>query len=145
MPLYDEDLEQKSGVPDSAKKLKKIMVDHDALFIASPEYNGSFSGVLKNTIDWLSRPHEENEISLSAFNEKIAAISSASPGGLGGLRGLTPLRLLLSNINVTVISSQYALSKAYESFDDDGNLKDPSQKKSLENIVKSLVKLMPQE
>lgn len=138
MPLYDGDLEEKSGLPEKALEFKKIMIEHDAIFITSPEYNSSFSAVLKNTIDWISRPSQKGEQPLIAFNDKIAAICATSPGALGGLRGLTPLRLLLSNINVTVLPNQYALTGAFKAFDESGNLKEDF-KKPLENVVTKLV------
>lgn len=139
MPLYNGDLEENSGIPVNAKKIKDMMIANDALFITSPEYNSSFSGVLKNTIDWVSRPHKHDEVSLQAFDNKVAAIASASPGALGGLRGLVPLRIMLSNIKVTVISNQYALAKANEAFDENGDIKNPQQKEALENVVKKLI------
>lgn len=139
MPLYNGDDEDENGLPEKAIKLKEIFIDHDGFFIASPEYNSSFSPLLKNTLDWISRPHQENEARLPAFNNKVAAISSASPGGLGGLRGLTPLRLFLSNIFVTVIPDQFALSDAYNAFDSDGKIKDAKQHEMLESVVESFV------
>jgi len=92
MPLYDGDLEEEEGLPENAKRLKKLFIEQDGFFIASPEYNSSFSSLLKNTLDWISRPHEENEASLSAYRGKVAALGAVSPGALGGLRGLVPLR-----------------------------------------------------
>ena len=98
MPIYNGDLEQENGLPENAKKLKKIFIEHDGFFIASPEYNSSYSALLKNTIDWLSRPHKENELPLTAYKGKVAALGATSPGALGGLRGLVALRMLLGKI-----------------------------------------------
>jgi chromate reductase, NAD(P)H dehydrogenase (quinone) len=137
-PIYDGDLESQKGIPDNAKKLKKIMMDHDAFLIASPEYNSSISGVLKNTIDWVSRP-EPNEPYLAAFLGKTAAIMSASPGDLGGLRGLVHLRSILGNINVIVLPDQLTLNKANEAFDDEGSLKDLKKVAKIEDVVGKLV------
>ena len=139
MPLYDGDLEAESGLPEAAKDLKKLFVEHDAFFISSPEYNSSFSGVLKNSIDWISRPHEENEAFLKAFTGKVAAIGAASPGALGGLRGLVPLRMLLGNISVLVIPEQLALGNANEKFDSDGNFTDSASQTTVTRIVKRLI------
>jgi NAD(P)H-dependent FMN reductase len=72
MPLYDGDVESAQGIPENAKKLKALFAQQDGIFIASPEYNGSFSPLLKNTIDWLSRPSEESEAPLIAFKDKVA-------------------------------------------------------------------------
>lgn len=139
MPIYNGDWETENGLPEAAKKLKGILADADGFFIASPEYNGSFSALLKNTIDWLSRPHEENEPGLKAFKGKVAAICAASPGGLGGMRGLVPLRLLLGNIGVTVLPDQLAVGKAFEAFDDQGALVNEKYKETLTDIVKKLM------
>ena len=138
MPIYNEDIENESGLPETVKKLKRIFEEADGLFIASPEYNSSFSPLLKNTIDWLSRDGGESKKPLSAFQGKIVAISSASPGGLGGLRGLVPLRMLLENIAMIVIPNQLAISASFNAFNDDGDLKDENQKNTLTQIVQKL-------
>ncbi len=115
MPLYDGDLEKAQGLPPDAKRFKQLMIEHDGLLISAPEYNSSISGVLKNAIDWASRP-EPNEPPLVAFTGKVAALMSASPGALGGLRGLVTVRSILSNINVLVLPHQVAVAKAHEAF-----------------------------
>src|SRR5262245_60812982 len=121
LPLYDGDLEARDGLPENAKKLKELMVAHQGFLISSPEYNSSVTGVLKNAIDWASRP-APGEPSLVAFTGKAAALMSASPGALGGLRGLVHLRAILSNINVLVLPDQVAVPLAGEAFVDDGTL-----------------------
>ncbi len=133
MPLYDEDLEAQEGMPVNARKFKELLLGHQGLLIASPEYNSSITAVLKNAIDWASRP-DPGEPMLAAYNNKVAAIMSASPGALGGLRGLVHLRSLLGNINVLVLPDQKAIPKAFEAFDPDGKLKDPEQQKAVENL-----------
>ena len=141
MPLYNGDLEDAEGIPETAIALKKLFIECDGFFIASPEYNSSYSALLKNTIDWLSRTHEETEKPLAAFKGKVAAICGASPGALGGLRGLVTLRMLLGNIGIHVIPQQLAVSKAMESFDDKGNLVDDKQKQTLQNVVEELIRI----
>jgi len=133
LPLMDEDLEREEGTPENAKKLKEIFQEHDALLIASPEYNSSISPLLKNVIDWVSRP-ADGEQPLSAFDGKVAALMSASPGGLGGVRGLVHLRSILGSIKVLLLPDQYCLSSAYEAFNEDGRLVDSEK----EQIVKGL-------
>ncbi|MCV6637070.1 NAD(P)H-dependent oxidoreductase [Candidatus Albibeggiatoa sp. nov. NOAA] len=140
MPLYDGDLEAERGLPENAKKLKQLFVEHDGFFIASPEYNSSMSALLKNALDWISRPHEENEPPLVAFNGKVAAISAISPGGFGGLRGLVPLRMMLGNIGVMVVPSQIAISFGFQAFDDNDQLKDKKQVAMLQATVGEFVK-----
>lgn len=139
MPLYDGDWEAKNGLPQATIELKKLFTESDGFFIASPEYNSAYPALLKNTIDWLSRSHEEGEKPFTAFSGKVAAISAASPGGLGGLRGLVPLRMLLGNVGVTVIPAQVAIGSAMKAFDDNGNLQDDKQDGMLSNVVQQLV------
>ncbi len=139
MPLFDEDLEAKEGIPENARKFKELMMAHRGLLIASPEYNGSLTAVLKNAIDWASRPLPgESPLALSCFRDKVAIIMSASPGGLGGMRGLTHLRTILSGIGVLVLPDQQAIPKAYEAFDTNGNLKDPKQQEIIEQLGSKL-------
>ena len=113
LPMFDEDSEAASGLPAGAKELKDLMRDHDGFLIATPEYNGFMSGALKNAIDWATRP-EEGHPPLDCFRGKVAGIMAASPGSLGGIRGLPMLRLLLSNIGMNVAGAQYGLSHASE-------------------------------
>lgn len=140
MPLYDGDLETKSGVPETARKLRSMMTDHDGFLFASPEYNSSISGHFKNAIDWVSRPEKEVP-SLVAFKGKVAGIMSASPGQLGGLRGLVHLRDILENIFVMVIPEQVSINNAQEAFD--GNkLKDSKKQTSVSEIGSKLAKML---
>lgn len=140
MPLYDGDLEKSEGIPANGIKLMELMIAHDGFLISSPEYNSAISGVLKNSIDWASRPVQGKK-PLVAFDGKTACIMSASPGALGGLRGLFALRQILSNIKVLVLPEQIAVSKANEAFDDNGNLKDEKQRTTVEAIAKRLVEV----
>ncbi|GAB4374945.1 MAG: NADPH-dependent FMN reductase [Elainellaceae cyanobacterium] len=133
LPLYDEDLEAEHGIPENAIRLKELMKSHQGFLIASPEYNSSVTPLLKNAIDWASRP-VEGEPSLAAFTDKVAGIMSASPGALGGLRGLVHLRSILGNIRVLVLPDQVAVMKAYEAFNLNGTLKDLQQQESVEQI-----------
>ena len=144
MPIYDGDLEQKDGLPSNARKLKDIMLAHQGFLISSPEYNSSISAVFKNTIDWTSR-QSEGEIPLACFKNKVAGIMSASPGMLGGLRGLVHVRSILGNIGVIVLPDQVTVAKSHEAFNEDGTLKDKKQedqvKKIGANVAKILLKL----
>lgn len=124
MPLFDEDLEARSGIPDAARRFKALMVSHHGFLIASPEYNSSVSAALKNAIDWASRTESPDEKPLLAFRGKVAGLLSASPGALGGLRGLVHLRAILGNLMVHVVPEQFALGRAHEAFDASGALQD---------------------
>lgn len=138
MPLYDQDLEDASGKPEKAKELKKLFLEHDALLIASPEYNSMISAAMKNALDWVSRADSPDEAMLSAFLDKSAAILSASPGGYGGARSLGFLRPFLENIKVTVIEDQYSLPSAHEAFGADGKLLDAEIEAKVKAIGKAL-------
>jgi len=124
MPLYDGDLEAEGGYPENALKLKAMFRETDGFLIASPEYNSGYSAVLKNTIDWISRPAAKDEPPLVAFDGKFASLMAAAPGALGGLRGLYQLRELLMNINVMVLPKMRAVNFAFKAFGDDGQLTD---------------------
>jgi len=141
MPLFNQDLEAAEGPPEQATRLKGIMLAHEGLLIASPEYNSSISPLLKNTIDWVSRP-ADGEPMLAVYRDKVAAVMSASPGGLGGLRGLVHLRSILSNIGVLVIPDQVAVTQAHSVFDDHGNLLDAKRQTSVQGLGRSVVKLV---
>jgi NAD(P)H-dependent FMN reductase len=148
LPLYDEDLETAEGLPENVLKLKALMKAHQGFLIACPEYNSSITPLLKNAIDWASRS-EPGEPSLVCFKEKIAVLMSASPGGLGGLRGLVHVRSILGNIGVLVLPDQKAISNAHQAFDENGNLKDESQQAAIlqlgHKLVTMTVKLNPFE
>ncbi len=141
LPLYDGDLEAKEGLPENAKKLKALFLGHPGLLVSSPEYNSSVPGVLKNAIDWVSRS-APGEAPLACYAGKVAGLLSASPGALGGLRGLVHFRALLGNIKVLVIPEQFSLPKANEAFNPDGSLKDPKHQASVEGVARALVGLL---
>jgi chromate reductase len=138
MPLYDGDLEESEGVPENATKLYELLKVHDALLLSSPEYNSSISAVLKNAIDWVSRPRD-GESPLAAFSGKVAGLLSASPGQLGGLRGLIHVRAILGNIGVLVIPAQVAVGTAHEAFSEKGKLNDDKLSARVAAMVTSLV------
>jgi NAD(P)H-dependent FMN reductase len=132
LPIFDEDGEAK-GTPDSVRKLKDVFRAHQGLLIASPEYNSSMTAALKNALDWVSRP-EEGQAPLSCYTGKVAGLLAASPGALGGLRGLVHLRAMLGNIQVLVLPDQFALSKAHEAFGADGSMVDAKARAIVEGI-----------
>ncbi len=141
MPLYDGDLEAREGIPTAAQRFKSLMLAHQGLLIASPEYNSSITGVLKNAIDWASRSAPD-EKPLTCFVGKTAALMSASPGALGGLRGLVHLRAILGNIHVLVLPDQLAVPRAHEAFSADGGLKDAKQQTAVEQLGRTLATLL---
>ena len=141
LPLFDEDLEKEQGLPENAAQLKLMFIEHQGLLLSCPEYNSSITPLLKNTIDWVSR-RAEGEAPLTAYRGKVAALMAASPGALGGLRGLVHVRSILSNIGVIVLPDQVAVPRAFEAFDDEGNLKDEKQLEKVASISRSLAETL---
>ena len=141
LPIFDQDLEARDGLPENARRLKELFLAHDGLLIASPEYNSSISGVLKNTIDWVSRP-APGEAPLGCFIGKVAALMSASPGALGGLRGLVHVRAMLGNIHVLVLPDQMSIVRAHEAFQPDGTLKDARHQAAIEQLGITLTRIL---
>ncbi|MCZ6836583.1 MAG: NAD(P)H-dependent oxidoreductase [Planctomycetota bacterium] len=141
LPIYDGDIEDESGMPENALKLQDLFCENNGLLIACPEYNSSFSGALKNTIDWISRPRKERT-PLFCFDGKVAGLMAASPGGLGGIRMLPSLRTLLQNIKVIVTPTMMSVPKAHQAFNEQGDLIDAKQKASVEAIGAEVTNLL---
>lgn len=139
MPIYNGDLEENKGIPKNGQKIKKMFLESDGIIISSPEYNSSFSPLLKNTLDWISRPEESDPIYLVAFRQKPFLLLSASPGELGGLRGLVALRSILNNIFAYAFPEQMCLSNAYEAFDESGAFFDKKKDKQLSQLVENFM------
>lgn len=127
MPIYDGDVEASDGVPASVIALRELMFAHQGLLVASPEYNGLPAPLLKNAVDWTTRPASGKD-GLAPYRNKLVVLMSASPGTYGGLRGLTHVRTLFSNIGAIVLPDQLALSKAHEVFATDGSIADRKQR-----------------
>lgn len=140
LPVYDEDLEREEGAPTNVFRLKELFRAHDGFLIASPEYNSSISAALKNTIDWVTR-RVPDETPMAAFRGKTALLLSASPGALGGLRGLVHLRAILGNIGVLVLPDQFALGRASEAFDENDDLVDSAQLQVVQSLAQRLVEV----
>ena len=141
MPVYCGDIETKDGPPDNAGKLKALMKVHSGIFIASPEYNASFSPLLKNAIDWVSHTRDEGEPALEVFKTRVFALGSASPGGMGGLRGLSQLRLVLElGLNALVLPDQFAVPRAVEAFDEHNHLKNKEAQENFKALIQKLAR-----
>jgi NAD(P)H-dependent FMN reductase len=138
LPLFNQDEERDHGPPENAKRLKALFREHDGLLIAAPEYNSSITPLLKNTLDWVSRKSAD-EAPMSAYAGKTAAIMSASPGRLGGIRGLAHVRAILNNLGVLVLPGQLCVAGAGEAFDDSAALVNEHYQKSLRNLTAQLV------
>lgn len=141
LPIYDGDAEAEHGLPDGANALKCSIAEHQALLIATPEHNGGYSALLKNAIDWISRPSKDDPTGLQTTAGKLAALVSASPGALGGLRSQIALQLSLSKLGVLVIPNSFALSGALQAFDEQGRLKDANAETMVREVGATLAKL----
>ena len=140
MPLYDGDLEGRSGPPEAAIGLKRMMQQHQGIFIASPEYNASVTPLLKNTLDWVSRVREGKEAALAVYKDRAFALGGASNGGYGAMRSLLALRQVLEQgCSALVIPDQIAVARAGDAFDEMDNFRDESNTRRLKSVVQSLI------
>jgi chromate reductase, NAD(P)H dehydrogenase (quinone) len=139
LPIYDGDLQSKSGVPKHAINLKRMMSAHHGVLIVTPEYNSSVPPLVKNAIDWLSRVQDTQETRYQVFRGRPFALAAASESRLGGTRCLAALRLILSACQATVIPNQLALSFAGEAYDDMDRLKHPADIEALGALVRQLI------
>ena len=140
LPIVNQDLEKEAGLPDNARALKKLFIEHDGFLIASPEYNSSLSPLLKNVLDWVSRA-EGDEAPLLAYRGKVAGLLASSPGGLGGLRGLVHLRSILSSIGTIVLPNQLAIGSAFDAYNENGELVNESDINKIKKLANELVDL----
>ena len=139
LPIYDGDLQARSGVPKPAVNLKRMMGSHHGVVIVTPEYNSSVPPLVKNTIDWITRVQDPHEARGQVFRERPFAIAAASEGRLGGTRALGALRLILSACHATVVPNQLALSFADQAYDDMDRLKKEADIEALKALVRQLI------
>ncbi|WP_291014328.1 NAD(P)H-dependent oxidoreductase [Hydrogenophaga sp.] len=141
VPMYNADLEAR-GTPRDVVRLKELFHDHPAWLVCSPEYNGSYTGLLKNTIDWVSSPIKGDATWASGskpFAGKVVGLLAASPGALGGLRSLGHLTPLLMNLQCWVAPRQFALSRAHEAFDPNGQLATDTARSNARAVVEQVL------
>lgn len=138
LPIFNEDEEAELQAHPALTALREKLSSCDGLLIASPEYNGSLSAVLKNTLDWLSRPGTSSGYE-PAFTNKIAGIISASPADSGGIRSVNHIREVLGNLGCSVIPEQVTVGAAYQAFNEVGQLADTNQANEVNNLAKALV------
>jgi chromate reductase len=137
IPLYNGDVEEE-GVPPPVADLRLAVRNADALLIATPEYNHGVPGVLKNTIDWLSRPPRE-----SALRGKVAAVMGASPGMTGTARGQTQLRqAFVFTDTYALLQPEVLVARAHEKFDGEGRLTDEGTREFLKVFLAEFAKLI---
>jgi chromate reductase, NAD(P)H dehydrogenase (quinone) len=142
MRIYNPDDEEENGMDENALRVQELLARHDGLLIASPEYNGSLPGSLKNAIDWASRQNEQYDRSV-VFPGKVAAMMTASPGSFGGVRSLSHLRAVLTSVGVIVLPQEIAVSFAGKLFEAENvEMADQGMKKILERLGASLVDML---
>jgi chromate reductase, NAD(P)H dehydrogenase (quinone) len=131
LPIYDPDFEAEHGLPKGATALMALLASHQGLLIATPEHNGGYTALLKNALDWMSRP--------TGFPPgRVAGLISASPGLLGGVKSQLALQIVLTKLGVHVIPDSFALGAAHQAFDADGRLKDANAEKAVRGVGAAL-------
>ena len=143
LPLYDAEIEA-AGMPAGALELRRLLAGHDALLVASPEYNGFPTPLLINAFDWASRVPAADGLpaGLVAMGGKVAGVMSASPGPMGGLRSLGFARQFLHNtLGMLVVPEQFALVQAGKAFDEQGALLDSKQHDAVQRVVASVLRV----
>lgn len=140
LPLYNGDLEAREGVPENARVLREKLTACDGLLISAPEYNSSITPTLKNKIDWVTRL-PGGKPSLEAFEGKWVVLMSASPGGLGGMRGLVHLRAILGNCGAIVLPQTRSVQEAFKAFDKDGCLVDGNEQELIRKLGADLARV----
>lgn len=138
LPIYDGDHEADNGVPENAKRLHRLLVGHDGVFLACPEYNAGITPLLKNTLDWISRVKEPGE----PYRNKVFALGAASPGGFGGLRGLIGMRTILEvGLGALVLPQMVSVPKASVAFDDKDELTEDRVSGQLDKLIEALLRM----
>ncbi|WP_342708713.1 NAD(P)H-dependent oxidoreductase [Bradyrhizobium sp. B124] len=139
LPIYDGDFQAKSGVPQHAVNLKRMIGAHHGVLIVTPEYNSSVPALVKNTIDWVSRVQDPHETRGQVFHGRAFALAAASGNRLGGTRALAALRLILTACHAAVIPNQLALSFAEHAYDDMDRLKHQADIDTMRALVRQLI------
>lgn len=141
LPIFDEDLNNDDSRPENALKLARMFQAHDGAFIACPEYNSSITPLLKNTLDWVSVTKQDGNVKLNPYGGLVIGLGAASPGALGGIRGLYHVRSVLMNVGAQIVTEQCGISHAGNAFDDDGKLTDERQIGYLKNTCRSIMEM----
>jgi chromate reductase, NAD(P)H dehydrogenase (quinone) len=139
LPIYDADFERENGVPERARALQELFAAHDALLVASPEHNGGYTAVLKNMLDWVSRPTAAGNPGLTLFAGKVAAVISASPGPMGGIRAMLGTRGVLEKLGAILIPQVFSLGSAHQAFAGSGSLADEKADAEVRRVGLGLV------
>ena len=135
-PSYDADVQDRDGFPPGADRFRECIQTNDAFVISSPEYNSSMPGLLKNTVDWVSR------FSPQPFNEKHGLLLSASPSMVGGNRGLWALRVPFEHLGARIYPDMFSLAQAHQAFDGDGQIANPQLQERFESSIVGFMDLV---
>lgn len=142
LPLFDADLMARDGVPAPVRRLVELFFEHQGAFVASPEYNASFSPLLKNAFDWMSRVNVECRPPLPAFKQRVFALGAVSNGAMGGYRGLTQLRTMMElGLGALVLPEMVAVGNAAEAFRSDGGLANERTAGFLDDVLGKLIRV----
>ncbi|WP_309086302.1 NAD(P)H-dependent oxidoreductase [Chelativorans sp.] len=140
LPILNQDLEREKGVPDNAVKLARMVMAHDGLLIATPEYNSSIPPLLKNAIDWVSRVKADAQgRPMRAFSGKLVALCSSSDGGFAGVRAINHLRAVLVHCQAEIITPQCSVPRAQEAFDENGDFVEERLRKAMAKVCQTLI------
>ncbi|WP_099867119.1 NADPH-dependent FMN reductase [Pararhizobium haloflavum] len=139
LPIMDEDLQAREGIPENAMKLGRQIAHHDAVFVACPEYNSSIPPLLKNAIDWVSRISKDGDRALKPWKGTLVALGSASNGRFAGARGLYHVRSVMMNVGAEVVTAQCSIGAAAKAFDASGTLIDERAAAALATTCRALV------
>ncbi len=137
VPMYNADLEAR-GTPPDVMRLKQLTYEHPAWIICTPEYNASYPALLKNTLDWISSPVKSDPVWNDDFRSsrgKVVGVLSASPGGLGGLRSQSHLAPLLLNLHCWIAPKNFALGRAGDAFDEQGQLVNEAARSNVQGVI----------
>jgi NAD(P)H-dependent FMN reductase len=134
MPIFDGDAETRDGLPEPARRLRERIAVADGLAIATPEYNHSIPGGLKNAVDWVSRGKDQ------PFRGRPVLLLSASPGAYGGVRALMTLRIVLGSVGAVVLPTSISVPHAEKAFDAAGLLIDARQRAQVEKGCTELLR-----
>lgn len=134
MPIFDGDDEAENGTPKTAQDLASLIGDHQGVVLINPEYNGSLTPLLKNTMDWLSR-----DVGVKVYQNRTFALAACSPGALGGIRGLSHMRDILVSVGADTIAPQLAVGGAGSAFADDGSLTNERAQGLMKSMCETLI------
>ena len=134
MPILNQDDENESGAPENARKLAALIGEHQGVVLVNPEYNGSFTALMKNTLDWLSR-----DVGLKVYQNRVFALAACSPGMLGGIRVLSHARDNLVSVGADMVTTQLAVGGAANAFGDDDTLTNERASGLLQTMCAGLI------